>query len=48
MNVDLKTNFGLDAVSNLITWQDPRCSEEFLATLPLSKNFPAPLSSGLF
>ena len=46
IDVDLSASFDEDAVSNLITWQDPRCSEEFLATLPLSKNFPAPLSSG--
>ena len=32
------------AVSNLVTWQDERCTEEFLQTLPASKI--TPLSSG--
>ena len=32
------------AVSNLVTWQDKRCTEEFLQTLPASKI--SPLSPG--
>lgn len=32
-------------VSNLYTWQDGRCSEEFLASLPVSAD-PIPLSTG--
>lgn len=32
-------------VSNLYTWQDGRCSEEFLASLPVSAG-PIPLSTG--
>lgn len=33
------------AVSNLYTWQDGRCSQEFLASLPVSAG-PIPLSTG--
>ena len=47
MNVDLKKSYNTDDVSHLITWQDSRCDEEFLASLPMSKLFPIPLSSGI-
>ena len=32
--------------SNLITWQDQRCDEQFLASLPKSDIATLPLSSG--
>lgn len=45
-DIDLMQSFNLDDLSNLITWQDQRCDEEFLTSLPVSKTCPAPLSSG--
>ena len=47
-NIDLMQTFDPNDLSSLITWQDSRCDEEFLASLPLSKSCPAPLSSGTF